>query len=266
MFPVVEIGQKFAASLLVSTITDEVLNDLKMPWPAFMLSVPEGLLETWDPNSKTNIPICKIFAAQSTKDITSVPNSAKGFVGNWMFFATTKTPISLWRFGVTPAGLMMENNEFKEETETHESMRGVLDFSLETTDLDSRVSGMIGKLIVTTCIALTMKELVSERQHRPKNKHKKQNTQEPEARIYTVGKPTVIDFRERVKQYLRGERRSKDLEVQHMVQGHFKRQPFGKNRVERKTIWIEPYYRGPEDAAIAIHPHILETEKGTSVT
>lgn len=49
------------------------------------------------------------------------------------------------------------------------------------------------------------------------------------------------------------------LLVRVRVQGHWRRQPHGPGRRERKLIWIEPFWRGPEDGPIADSPlHRLE--------
>ena len=37
------------------------------------------------------------------------------------------------------------------------------------------------------------------------------------------------------------------LTVRVRVQGHWKRQPHGPGKAERKIIWIQPYWRGPDD-------------------
>ena len=41
------------------------------------------------------------------------------------------------------------------------------------------------------------------------------------------------------------------------VQNLVRRQACGAGRLERKTIWIEPHWRGPEDGHIPIRPHIV---------
>lgn len=38
------------------------------------------------------------------------------------------------------------------------------------------------------------------------------------------------------------------LEKGHRVSGHWKNQPYGPKRMYRKTIWVEPYWRGPDFA------------------
>ena len=40
---------------------------------------------------------------------------------------------------------------------------------------------------------------------------------------------------------------------QHVVRGHFKQQPCGQNRTERKTVWVEPYWRGPDSETAWTH-------------
>ena len=42
---------------------------------------------------------------------------------------------------------------------------------------------------------------------------------------------------------------------QSVVRGHYKRQVTGSDRCGRKVIWIEPYWRGPEDAPILARPY-----------
>jgi hypothetical protein len=49
------------------------------------------------------------------------------------------------------------------------------------------------------------------------------------------------------------------LRVQHVVRGHFKFQPHGEGRTQRKRIWVEPYWRGPEGTAA--WAHIYQADK-----
>ena len=49
----------------------------------------------------------------------------------------------------------------------------------------------------------------------------------------------------------------KDLEVRVRVQGHWRRQVHGEGRSLRKTIWIQPFWRGPEDGAMGSAVHRL---------
>jgi len=42
-----------------------------------------------------------------------------------------------------------------------------------------------------------------------------------------------------------------------VVRGHFKEQPYGKGRKLRKTIWIQPYFKGPEMGELVNKPYVV---------
>lgn len=48
--------------------------------------------------------------------------------------------------------------------------------------------------------------------------------------------------------------------VRTLVSGHWRNQPVGEGRKERKRIWIEPHWRGPEYAPITSRTHVLKSE------
>lgn len=69
--------------------------------------------------------------------------------------------------------------------------------------------------------------------------------------------PTIWNFVNRIKlhpEFVTAARKAaftgnierKKLELQHIVRGHTKNQPFGPGNSERKRIWVDPYWRGPE--------------------
>lgn len=47
--------------------------------------------------------------------------------------------------------------------------------------------------------------------------------------------------------------------IQRLVRGHHKRQVVGIGRSGRRVIWIEPYWRGPEDAPILTRPYKVDS-------
>jgi hypothetical protein len=50
-----------------------------------------------------------------------------------------------------------------------------------------------------------------------------------------------------------GSRLGVELKQQHIVRGHFKRQVFGVGGASRRTIWVEPYWRGPDSESAWSH-------------
>lgn len=45
------------------------------------------------------------------------------------------------------------------------------------------------------------------------------------------------------------------LKHRHIVRGHYRQQPIGGGRKERKTIWIAPFWKGPADGAAIVHTY-----------
>ncbi len=41
----------------------------------------------------------------------------------------------------------------------------------------------------------------------------------------------------------------------HIVRGHYRNQPIGEGRKERKTIWIAPFWKGPAEGAAIVHTY-----------
>lgn len=101
-------------------------------------------------------------------------------------------------------------------------------------------------------------------EHRPSEEHRRAGTRttkrnslgEPVAWTYTLTRDVKVDCRQAVRDYVEG-RRSSAPSVQCLVRGHWKRQAHGPARSLRKFIFVEPYWRGPEDAPIATRSHIL---------
>ncbi|MGH9429190.1 MAG: hypothetical protein ACRD2L_23150, partial [Terriglobia bacterium] len=80
--------------------------------------------------------------------------------------------------------------------------------------------------------------------------------------MFKLGGYIKVDFRDRVREFSSGKRReSHELEVRHMVAGHFKRQHYGLKNALVKTIWREPFWRGPEDAAVLVRTHVMEGDE-----
>lgn len=52
------------------------------------------------------------------------------------------------------------------------------------------------------------------------------------------------------------------LKYRHIVRGHYRDQPHGPKRVERRRIWIAPFWRGPEDGAELVHTYKLDNPGG----
>jgi hypothetical protein len=65
---------------------------------------------------------------------------------------------------------------------------------------------------------------------------------------FLVGKTTPISpmLLSAAKATALGKRSNVSVELRYVVRGHWKNQPFGKGRSQRKRLWIQPYWKGPE--------------------
>jgi hypothetical protein len=241
-FPQIEMGAKFAASLLASDVTPDALAMVAFPWRSFLIEVPDGLLEIFDNHTSRQTPIRRIL-------VTKLAGHPRG---PWAYVAYTASTVSVWRIGVHPHDLLPANLE-GEDIDSGTIL-------LEQTDEDRRVNSLIGRLIINTCLTVTIPDLLKETGpgHASWTKAKKDPAKiDPGLlRSFRLGKPVTIDFRDRVKSYIRGERSSPD--VRSLVRGHFKRQHYGVGNSEVKIIWREPFWRGEEGLPVVIRPHVVK--------
>lgn len=77
----------------------------------------------------------------------------------------------------------------------------------------------------------------------------------PETTTFTLTRDVKVDCREAVRAFCRGGATLPT--VQSLVRGHWKRQAHGPQASLRKFIFVEPYWRGPEDAPIAVRSHVV---------
>lgn len=125
------------------------------------------------------------------------------------------------------------------------------------------VGDMVRSLIRGACLAISdPAEHRKPGTQKPQSKHgKHRETGAPdfeEAR-FLLSKPVSIDLREHVAAAASGRAHSAP-KVQFLVRGHWREQVHGPKRALRKRIWIEPFWKGPEEARILLRSHALEKE------
>ncbi len=129
--------------------------------------------------------------------------------------------------------------------------------------IDGVVGDMVRSLIRGACLAISdPAEHRKPGTQKPQTKHGKQrSTGEPnfEQARFLLAKPVSIDLREHVAAAASGRTHSAP-KVQFLVRGHWREQVHGPKRALRKRIWIEPFWKGPEEARILLRAHALEKE------
>lgn len=207
-FQTVAMPATYAAALLATAVHPDVVPFVEVPFPAFVIDVPSGLLPV---SSETKENDCIRRIAVCTYDHHRLGRA-------WAYFSWSDGHVSLWRFGTLSSILQAE---FESELGTE-----LQSFPLEYTDVDQRTQALIGRLIVNCCLAM----------RDPDNLRTRRNQ-------HSVGKRLDLDLTGQVQQYAKGG--GSPLTFGHWVSPHWKQQRFGPALVYTKLIFVEPYWRGP---------------------
>jgi hypothetical protein len=251
-YPQITMGHKFAAALLATNVSADIFPHIHRPWPAFVVEVPSGLLDISAPETNEQIPITRLLVTEITNRDKSRPQTSDGKY--WAYFGMTDTSLSIWRFGVTTEELLPPDLEGNP----------LLNHSMELTEQDGRVASLIGRLIINMCLAMNDPDQVEKfgpghKRYESSRREKKRDTT-PHVRSFQLGKSIELDFRDHVRKFVREGSRSGQLSVQSLVAGHFKRVHHGPKYSKTKTLWISPYWKGPEDSPILLRAHKLPEE------
>jgi hypothetical protein len=236
-------GHKLAAALMMTTAPDDM--EVLAPWKAWSLYVPNGLLVlqySLDDLKKEQVAARRSGMTKRTYDFLFQ-------VGD------TRTPdvqdaeiCRIWCVGSEPRSVIIKFADIciVSEVLTH-------DGSPMNTAIRNYVKGVC--LTLDTDVETHRKGVWG-----PKT-GKKRTGKEPIAGCqYELGSPVTIDLRAAVKEFVYGARRgvSSPPKVQFLVRGHWRNQPHGPGRQDRKHIWIEPFWKGDEQARVLLRAHNIK--------
>lgn len=234
----------YGAALMCSDADAAVLSDIELQWNAFMVLLPNGLLG-YEHNGS--------FFDYTRLLVASYDGSATLILLN-----QGPTPSShriVGQISATLASLL--------DAEPAKFLHTTDDVALEDGlgAKIARVMTMAKRLVTGLLLALQHQNNFKVRQVPAREGHKNRGEKEPAHRIVFVGSPVKIDCRPAVKDFIAHgspKRKGAPPSVQTLVRGHHKRQVVGVGRKGRKVIWIEPFWRGPEDAPILTRPKVIQ--------
>lgn len=234
-------GHKFASSLLATRVTPDIVEYVRPPWRSFYITLPDRMFFTVHPEGERLVPITGILVMH----VLSHDGSYR-----WAYSALTDSTLTLWRHGYTTE-MLLSNDVENGRTYDPEL------FSEKMDDIDLRTTTLIGRLIVNICLAMSDPTNIEKQPPRPyvPGKHERRAPGKPPlCRTYVLGKPTTLDCRKAIQEYVLTGKQGRELTSQMLVAGHYKNQPHGPKNSLRKIVRIEPYWRGPEDAPILVNP------------
>lgn len=232
-FPRVELGHKLCASLMATSMGSEVIPEIVVPWPAFAILVPSGLIDAEDSALMLNDLTCAhaLYADGRVRLIASAEN-----LSVWSGAARNLAALG------EPGGAAGKNPDF-------------VATPFDARDL--RALQMIDRLFLGVCALLSSPDEQKEIAKRfGQVKNRRRSSPFPEAWTYRLKRDVTFDARALVRDYVAGGGRSPT--VQSHVRGHWRRQHWGPEMSLVKWIQVEPYWRGPEEAPIAFRDHKIK--------
>jgi hypothetical protein len=227
-FQSVELPQTFAAALM-ATDAKGAFEGHQLPWPAFEIQVPPGLLRS-SHGYVWSVVVSEIPKKELT--LTGGIAAAKYFVSYHDETATggQTFPSIEEMFGNNP---ITAKGDF-----VTEELAALYDSAVE-----DRVWAMVSRLIAGVVLTINTARVDKPEaypQLPPRVKHDK-------AKINThrVGRVMQIDCRQSIRDFVQGVGgRSAPKSVSTLVRGHWHNQAYGPQWKEHRMRWREPYFRG----------------------
>ncbi len=232
-FQRVNLAHKHAASLMCTHMPAESISEIPMAWECFLIDIPEGLI-SYERSNRERIQVTHVLLLQ---------HAAQPEEGPALFIIGADK---------LEGGFCLEK-QF--------DLRKLASLKTHPDDAQNRAFRMLVNFCLGVCFEVTEHRPASSRSNGSSSRPaiKRNSRGEPVANTFTLARNVKIDCREAVKEYVA--KGSKSPLVQTLVRGHSKMQSHGVKKSLRKVIFVEPYWRGPEDAPIGIRSHILKEEE-----
>lgn len=123
---------------------------------------------------------------------------------------------------------------------------------------------MIGNLVCGVCLAMSnpddfgKTETALDGPPGTPKRHRAAGEPDFNQARFMLAAPVRVDMREHVRGVLTGQHRGGIPTVQFIVRGHWRNQAHGPGHQLRKQIWIQPFWKGPEETAILLRSHKVD--------
>lgn len=230
-FQKVMTSHTYAAALMATDAPRDVIEDLEIQSMAFLVVVPNGLF------------LFEEFGVDFTRIAVSIHASGDAqmtlYDPSW---EGDREPPLISTSGASLADVLFTDPIVEGSEDRH-----------DLSPVQERLLALARRLVVGLLFGIQNAPPAKARTKLPNRGPQRRLSGEPAHRVVFVGAPLKLDLRARVREYLMGQRRGVPA-VQVLVRGHFKRQVVGLGRGGRKVIWVQPYWRGPEEAPILVRP------------
>ena len=236
--PTITLGHKLAASYMTTKLPADVIDEVKSPFPAFLLEIPDGLVNMQDGLQSHQVTGIRYVLLCSEPYVT----------GGWCMCAYSDGPSTLWRRHKKLSEMV---KEFSHDDVVESA------FGLDLDDMDGRALELIGRLAICSMMHMTNGAKVKTVGKNHVNyRGRNRGGEAPERHIFQLCHDVQHDVRQVVRDYMNGT--GHKLNVQLLASGYWRQQTHGPRNSLRRRQFIEPAWRGPKDAPIAQRKHVLE--------
>ena len=229
---------KYAAALMCTRVTEPLVEDIIIPWKAFRVDLPRGLL------AHDEYTYSHILIAGFDED---APVGAMLLLFGERLDEDGKRVDVLQVKATSDLAALLLDREHADDYMADGAYRRP-----ERRDAKERATRLATRLVVGLLYTMQYSQDFKTAKPSLNDNRKAIRSGPPKHRTIFVGKPLALDARPALREYVGGKGGAPS--VQSLVRGHFKRQVVGVARSGRKVIWVEPYWRGPEDAPILARP------------
>lgn len=225
-FPTIQISHRYAAALMATKPADD---DIRCPWPFFLITVPDGLIAADNRGSLDPISYVACMHIDNLWTLLAF--------GDFVILSQLSRSLDWLRtgkLGLAPPG------EF--------------DWPFETRD--ERALACVTRLVLNTCSAMNDPANVREAGKAHGRWRNKEPIAAADPRIFVLGRPVTVDCRDAVRDYIAGQRGTLPS-VRWLVRGHWTHQVCGIGRTQRRLRWIEPHWAGRNNTAVNVRSHVL---------
>lgn len=258
-FPVLKLSSAQASALVLTEADSEILEKPEAPWRAFFITFSNPWISDIEGGA---IKAIRVFRLKSD----SAAEEEEMGVEDWFIEVFLERDryrdISKSKSLYADFELLTLPDEDVFRRAIHEIQGGTpggTDFS----DAQKRVMNLAKRLVVNASIFITGQN--REGLERVTSLHSKRSamfrralekTQGPPVQEYVIGMPVSVDFTEVLHEYVSGESGDRLRKIRWVVRGHFRNQACGPKQSLRKQIYIEPHWKGSEDAPILVREHV----------
>ena len=227
----------YAAALMATDAAAAITPQTRLPWPAFEIILPQGLLVS---------PTGRLQTALICQRPPNVRPKGGGVFHEYFCMYVDERTTACHTF-VTLRDVVEPENTMGNLG--YHGASGTYD-----QDAEHRIWQCLGRLFGGVLLAIENARAEDPAAYAPKPlnvKPKKRGEFEVQANVFKLGKPLKLDLRPQIKEFVSGRAGGGGVpSVRTMVRGHWKRQFHGPGRSLRKNIAIAPYFRGEGPALI----------------